>query len=287
MTHRQILELAGVLAEHGVDVLQDCRGIPLASLRRFQKATESHFQAWIEVLEGNREFAEFPWLDALSEWCDRIQPTLQEISTSGVLIRVACTLLHSVGERQDIPLAVDVARQTIQSYSRAVQVAIASVTLRPNVPPQELCILNRLGAHCDRLSDLLCGSLLPLVKCSDFAVDAARAADYAETFGRRPGLVRLPVRQAFKRMPKSELAQSELAEEVQRALVECLPYVKRIRTRPKDELGDLAEMMQPQILRLPERPKRKPASTTSELLLPVSFPTCSFAAFHRKDSAQS
>ncbi len=265
LNHRQVLELAGWLAEHGAEVVGRCRGIPVAALRRYLKARQTQFQAWLEVLVEKQGSEQFAQPDAeIYEGYDLLT-TIGEIAVHGVLGRVASTILSSIGERLDIPLAVDVANQTARTFGKIVQTAMAAAALRTEIPAIELSGLDKFGRLCDRLSDLFCGTLLPALKCDRFVVDQARAADFAQTFGRQPSLVRVPLRKAALARPAKALTWSDLAADVERSLLECMPILVNYRSARLDELTDLMQIFGPRIYRFPGRnmavPARPPAKS--------------------------
>ena len=111
MTHRQILALAGWLAEHSATLVERRRGIPVSALRNYLTARQEQYQAWCEILRTDRSY--FGGQDGRQggDATDRLLATLEEIATAGVLVRVTSTLLHTIGIKMDIPLAIDVAAQ--------------------------------------------------------------------------------------------------------------------------------------------------------------------------------
>jgi hypothetical protein len=282
MNHQQVLQLAGWLAEHGANVVGRCRGIPVAALRRYLKARQTQFQAWSEVLSEKQCDEHFPQPDTGTDEHCELLTAIREIAPHGILVRVASTILYSIGERLDIPLAVDVATRTARSFSKVVQMAMAAVALRTQIPASELSGLDRLGRLSDRLSDLLCGALLPTLRCDRFVVDRGRAADFAQTFGRQPSLVRVPLRKAALAMPAEASAWKAEAAEVEHSLLECLPILANYRSARPDELNDLVETFAPKIYLLPERNAEPPARPPTEPPRPLAFPTLSFTQVLRK-----
>jgi hypothetical protein len=135
---------------------------------------------------------------------------------------------------------------------------------------------------CDRLSDLLCGSLLPTLRCDRFTVDRERAADFAQTYGRQPSLVRVPLRKAALVIPAAAPTWRDLAAEVERSLLECLPILVNYRSARPDELTDLVETFSPKLHLFAERNANAPTHVPVEPARPLAFPTLSFAECHRK-----
>jgi hypothetical protein len=282
MNHRQVLELAGWLAEHGADVAGRCRGIKAAALRRYHSARQTQFHAWLEVLVEKRhgEFPAHPIAD--SDTGHDALTTVQEIAPHGVLVRVASTILYSIGERLDIPLAMDVANQTARSFDSVAHAATAALALRSWIPAQALSDLARIRRVCDRLSDLLCGSLLPTLRCDRFAVDRERAADFANTYGCQPSLVRVPIRKSALVVPAAAPTWRDLAVEVEQSLLACLPTVVNFRGARPDELTDLTEIFGPRLCHFSKRDAKAAADVPSEPARPLAFPTLSFARVFRK-----
>jgi hypothetical protein len=224
MTHRHVLELAGRIAQHGALVLGQCRGIPVAALRGCLKARKAQCDEWSQMLvqsapEGFRLDIDGP----LPTW-ETIGPVLQEISTGSILLRVASTVLHGIGEHLDIPLAIDVATQSARALEGVIQRSVGLIAVRANLTCSQLGALDRLGQSADRISDLLCGALFSVFRCDRYFVDRERAKDFAETFGRNPNLIRLPIEQFSKQLPR-QLVSGGSAREVERSLVACLPIL--------------------------------------------------------------
>lgn len=282
MTHRQVLELAGWLAEHGAEVAGRCRGIPVAGLRQYLDARNTQFQTWMKVLHENHPTDEFTEPgDKLDAGRDLLT-TIRAIAVHGVLVRVASTVLDAIGERMDIPLARDVANRTARVYGKVVQAAMAAVALRTEIPARELSGLDRLGRLCDRLSDLFCGTLLTALRCDRFVVDPERAADFAQTFGRQPALVRVPLRDAAVALPADIPIWRGLAAEVERSLLACLPILVNYRSARADNLTDLVQTFGPTIVPFSERTAGTPADRPDPPSRPLAFPTLSVAQFLRK-----
>ena len=282
MNHRQVLELAGWLAEHGAEVVGRCRGIRVAALQRYLRARQIQFEGWLQDFVTKQRGEQFTQPDAETDAVRDLLTKVQEIAPHGVLVRVASTILYSIGERLDIPLAVDVANQTAQSFTKVVQTAMGAVVLRTQIPASELSGLDRLRRLSDRLSDLLCGALLTTLRCDRFTVDRERAADFAQTFGRQPSLVRVPLRKAALAMPAEAPTRRGLAAEVERSLLECLPILVNYRSARPDELTDLVEIFGPKLYRFPERNAKVLTHAPAEPPQPLAFATLSFAKCLRK-----
>ncbi len=311
MTHKQVLVLAGRLAEHGGKLIERSDGAAPAALRRYLRTSRALFQAWTARLDTRatpaprfdsilpsehhcRRFTIHPTCvpdhepdeligGSIAPWRDQLLPTLQTVATVGVFVRVAGVLLHAVGDRLDIPLARDTALRSLRAYERTVLAAMASVTRCGDAPKRDLQSLDRWGSACDRLSDLLCGSLAPLVNYSRFVVDPARATDFAGTYGRFPGLLRVPLRSIAGTVPHGSMTRGDLVHQAVDALFQCVPAASEFLSGPTDEMRDLEELFRPRVLPMP---KASPNVTTAQTSLrsapSLVFPTLSFATVLQK-----
>jgi hypothetical protein len=236
----------------------------------------------LELLGERQRDEQFTRPDSEIDGGRGLLTAVQDIAPHGILVRVASTILYSIGVRLDIPLAIDVASLTARSLGKAWQTAMAAVAMCTEIPASELSGLDRLGRQCHRLSDLCCGALLPALKCDRFAVDRQRAADFALTFGRQPPLVRVPLRKAALVMTAETSIWGAVSVEVERSLLECFPIAVNHRSPRPDELTDLMETFGPKIYQFPERNANVPARPPAQPKRPVAFPTLSFAQFFRK-----
>jgi hypothetical protein len=310
MTHRQVLDWAGRLAEHGGELIERSSGAAPAALRRYLRTSRALFQAWTARLDApatpppllepilrvephGRRFtihaAYVPddepnelVVGSTAQWRDHALPTLQTIATFGVFVRVAGVLLHAIGDRLDIPQARDTALRSLRAYERTVLAGMASVTRRGDAPKPDLQSLDRLGSACDRLSDLLCGSLASLVNCERFVVDPARATDFAGTYGRFPGLLRVPLRSVAGAVPHGSMTRGDLAHQMVDAMHQCFPAASRFLGSPTDEMRDLEEMFRPRVLPMPDASPRVPAPSSLPGTPSLAFPTLSFVAMLQK-----
>lgn len=231
MTHRSGLLLAGRLSVHAAELVGRCAAVSAAALRQYSAAGDARSRVWADVL-AKPEPGRAAKIEA-AEWCHRFRPVLEAIATGSVLVRVAATTMDALGRRFDIPFAKDVARRSVSRHDDAREAALSWVMLH-DLPDAELESLNRLGQCCDRLSDMLCGSMMPHVGSDLFVVDRERASDFAETFARRPALLRLTIAQALRRLPAGAITPTGLSQEVERALVACVPGILGIsRAAPR------------------------------------------------------
>jgi hypothetical protein len=208
-----------------------------------------------------------------------VRPALEELAASRILLRVSSTVLHGLGQRLDIPFAIDVAKQSTRAFEGVVHQAIGLIALREDAHCSELAALDQLGQIADRLSDLLCGALLPAFKCDDYLVDRARGHDFADTFGRDPSLVRVPMQQALKRFPRQVEAVAT-AIEVKQSLAACLPM---LNSEPKAAGGQCVNQSG-QKIGLSSTELRIVGGHTQDSLRDeaVVFPTHSFARSRRR-----
>jgi hypothetical protein len=274
MTHRQILELAGRFTEHGATILRQCRGISVAALRRYLKARQTQCREWSQILDHS-PVAEGPGVMCSAASWDDVRPALQEIATGGILLRVASTVLHAIGNRLDIPLAIDVAGQTARAFDGVVQRAMAFVAVREDISCSQLVALDKLGQLADRMSDLLCGALLPTLQCDRFLVDRERARDFAETFGRDRTLVRVPIQQCLKRLPH-DWHSVHTATEVERALGACL-QIPTEGAAPVSGMRQLAQATELRVIGQKELDTGVSEASPPRSSTPLSFPSHSFA----------
>jgi hypothetical protein len=275
MTHRQILELASSLAEHGSALARGCRGLSVAALRGYLATVQSQCRRWSETLI-HPALIEPPHGPIPTSWTE-LRPTLEELSTLGILLRISNTLLHTIGERRDIPFAKDVACRTARSHERVVQRAMAVITVSGEFPDELLVQVDRLGRMADRMSDLLCSATLAELKCDRFAVDPKRMADFAVTFARNPRLVRVPMQKALQSWPHTQRVFRG-AEEVERVVRECFADLATVEVVARSAARNAPPLrvVRPSGSETVQS-TRSSAASASPGAAPLAFPKHSFA----------
>jgi hypothetical protein len=288
MTHGHLVELAGRIAQHGTVILKQCRGIPVAGLKRYLEARKSQCADWSHMLVQAAAGADHLGVDSPPFNWQTLWPVIEEISTSSILLRVSGSLLHGIGEQLDIPFAIDVASRSARAFDGVVQRVIGFIALRNDLSCSQLVELDRLGQMADRMSDLLCGALLPASKCDRYFVDRERARDFAETFGRNSNLVQVSIQRFSKRLPQHPLSVST-ARDVVRSLVACLPVLANLPESGARPIGRTDKAGGPIGLRVvgQEACQAPPKPMEGSAPKPVSFPSHSFARSRQRlrDSA--
>lgn len=281
-THRHVLALAGLLAEQCLEVLHACGGVSEKALRRFTVSADALFRAWTESLAPR---IDPPTDDSANAASPRVlRPVFDAMATSGVLLRVACTLLGAIGRQKKIPAAADAAEATIRKLIDVARPAFRSLARNSQIPAAERDAIDQLAKRCDRLSDVLCGTMLLHTDGIAFVVDAERAADFAQTFARFPALVRVPVRQAAGWCSAAEGPFDSLTAELTQSFSACLAGSFQSRRTPPDPFTDLAEMFRPRILRLPTQQR---AGSPTARVQSLAFPTFSLAKILERAATRS
>ncbi len=253
----------------------------MAPLRRTARAATALFRTWSALL---RPTSDIPIVESggnSNAARDRVA-ILAEMATVGVWLRVASTVLHAAGEQTKTRVAAAVARKLMRRFDRARESANESIGRWSTIDAAQCLALDRHTARCERLSDLLCGAMLPQSKNPCFAVDSDRAADFANTFGRFPALVRVPVRRAAEWAPPGTLAASDHVRAVVRALSDCLVGLAAVPRAVPDPFTDLTEMFRPRILPLPTRSSARSPRPIAGFTDPLMFPSMSFAKLYAR-----
>jgi hypothetical protein len=184
MHARDLIEVAGLVAYNGPQMIAGAHSLAPAPLEQYWAVSKCRFENWNRTLKlhsaATSRRGPAPLDDALD-----LRATLDEIFISEILVRVWTTVLVGRDRRMrtgvDEPLARNVFESHMEARHRALKLLVHSNTF---TTPQAVAI-NRLRRRAERWSDVLIGGLLGACDVDDFAVDAERAADFADDLAHR------------------------------------------------------------------------------------------------------
>jgi hypothetical protein len=176
---RELVELAAVVAVHAPVFARQGNAVPQSAIEQYWVASKCRIERWLRLLRRLTDAADQLPLPAALAW-PRIQPVLEEILASELLTRVwtAAAVAHDQN-RSDENLA-PIARNVWLSHLDVRRRLLQLIAQGRIIAPDRGQPLDRLRRRIERWSDMLLAHLNPLIDTAEFAVDAARARDFAE-----------------------------------------------------------------------------------------------------------
>jgi hypothetical protein len=233
---RELVELAAVVAVHSPAFARQGNAVPQAAIEQYWVASKCRIDRWLRLLRRLTNAAdEFP-LPAALAW-PRVQPVLEEILASELLTRIwtAAAVAHDEN-RSDENLA-PIARNIWLSHLDARRRLLALIAEGRSIGPERGQTLDRLRRRMERWSDMLLAHFSPLIDTAEFAVDAARARDFADDL--------IPHASAAERMLTCQIVQASLSASLAPSLHRQSPSADLNRQIASAILACLPESLTP------------------------------------------
>jgi hypothetical protein len=161
-----------------------------------------------------------------------VRGVLEEILTGEVLTRVWTAVLCACDREHGSRQAEPVARSVLIGHLEARHRVLTLLVRGRGIDAEQGVKLNHLRRRSERWTDLLVGYLSGLHDVSEFAIDPARARDFAEDLryqGDLPGgrhawpLVLASVRSAFRQGLSPTSPNADLNTRIAAAILSCFP----------------------------------------------------------------
>jgi hypothetical protein len=176
---RELVELAAVVAVHGPVFARQGHAVPQAAIEQYWVASKCRIDRWLRLLRRLTDAAEQLPIPAPLAW-PRIQPVLHEILAGELLTRIwtAAAVAHDENRADEnlAPIVRNIWLSHLDVRRRLLQLVADGRALDPDKSQS----LDQLRRRMDRWCDMLLAHLSPLIDTMEFAVDAARARDFAD-----------------------------------------------------------------------------------------------------------
>jgi hypothetical protein len=180
MHARDLVEVAGIVASGGPQIVRATGVLAAAQLERYWAASKCRLENWHRALKrAAAEPAGFDRDETLE-----LRATLDEIFVSEMLTRVWTAVLCLRGRRQGTNLEEALARNVLDSHLEVRTRALA-LLVGGRLGPRQAAALNRVRRRAERWTDVLVGGLVGEGEVGEFAFDAERAADFAAHLAQR------------------------------------------------------------------------------------------------------
>jgi hypothetical protein len=194
MHARDLVELAAIVSAPGPVLVHGTRQLSATAIEQYWTASKCRLDRWGRSLKGitrGADDARGPGRAAgiagrspAPGW-PRVRGTLEEILTGEVLTRVWAAVLSAYDRHHGSDDAAAVARSVLTGHLEARHRVLTLLVSSPVIEAEGAVKLNHLRRRSERWTDLLVGYLAGREDVSQFAVDPARARDFAEDLRHR------------------------------------------------------------------------------------------------------
>jgi hypothetical protein len=230
MNSHELIELAAIISAHGPGLVTGVERISENSLEQYWTTSKVRLDRWCRSLRNFSTLAGEPkWRAA--NW-PRIRIILEEIITGEMLTRVWTAVLCAHDRVHQLCEAEPIARSVLLGHLEARHRVLTLLLNTPGLDLKTAAKLNRLYDLCERWTDMLVGYLFGLGDMSEFAIDPARAKDFAQDLrdeGVHPGrrivwpLILASLRASFRQELSAESPNADLNLRIAAGILGCFP----------------------------------------------------------------
>lgn len=188
MHARELVELAAVVSAHGPALVRSTRRLSAASLEAYWTASKCRLDRWGRSLKRFTGDAAGATAQRRRARWPLIRSVLEEILTGEVLTRVWTAVVCAHDRHHGSDEAEAIARSVLIGHLEARHRVLTLLVRGPGIETEGAVKLNHLRRRTERWTDLLVGYLAGLHDVGEFAIDPARAKDFAEDLRRRSSL---------------------------------------------------------------------------------------------------
>jgi hypothetical protein len=230
MHARDLIEVAGLVALHGPQLVGLCHTSNSLRLEQYWSASKCRFESWSRVLKRHGSSASGQSAEEFDKWIE-LRSTLDEIFTSEILTRLWTAVVVASDRLRGADTAEALARNVLATHVEARHRAL-TLLLDPRGFQWEALAVNRLRRRAERWTDLLLGGLEHVCDIKEFAIEAERATDFAIDLAQRrndPGgrhawnLTLVSLRNSFRGGLSPIAANPAANARIAAGILECFP----------------------------------------------------------------
>lgn len=264
MHARELVEVAGLVALNGPLLIAGSHAPSNVYLEQYWATSKGRYDNWCRTLKSYALAVHDESHEHFDEWV-RFRAALDEIFLSEMLTRVWTAVLVAGDRAAKINTAEPIARNVLATHLEARRRALTLLVHARGINTHQAVAVNRLRRRAERWADVLIGGLLHLADVREFAVDADRAADFAEDLGRarhEPGgrhawrLTLVSLRTAFQGGLAPMAANADANARVAASILGCFPpdlfdttgvfqslWMMRLSANATDAQGMIADLL--------------------------------------------
>lgn len=230
MHARELVELAAIVSAHGPVLVRGTERLSTTAVEQYWTASKCRLDRWGRSLKDFASDARHAAEPRRRAQWPLLRGVLEEILTGEVLTRVWTAVLCAYDRHHGGNDAEAVARSVLIGHLEARHRVLTMLVRGPGIQPEQAVKLNHLRRRAERWTDLLVGYLSGLHDVSEFAVDPARARDFAEDLqyqchlkgGRHAWpLVLASLRAAFRHALGSVSPNADLNAKIANSILSC------------------------------------------------------------------
>lgn len=188
MHARELVELAAIVSAHGPVLVRGTHRLSNTSVEQYWTTSKCRLDRWNRSLKNFSDEAHNTDPQRRRDQWPLVRGVLEEILTGEVLTRVWTAVLCAYDRHHGTSEAESIARSVMVGHLEARHRVLTLLVRGPGIDVEAAVKLNHLRRRSERWADLLVGYLTGLHDVSEFAVDPARAKDFAEDLRYRSDL---------------------------------------------------------------------------------------------------
>jgi len=230
MHARELVELAAIVSAHGPVLVRGTEQLSVTGIEQYWTMSKCRLDRWGRSLkcfttgaaEAGPEWAQAQW--------PLVRGVFEEILTGEVLTRAWTAVLCAYDRYHGTNEAEAVARSVLIGHLEARHRVLTLLVRQPAIHVEQAVKINHVRRRSERWSDLLVGYLTGLHDVSEFAVEPARAKDFAEDLQYRSNLkggrqawplVLASLRSAFQKGLAPISPNADLNTKIATAILSC------------------------------------------------------------------
>ena len=226
----ELVELAALISAQGPGLVVGVDRLSENGLEQYWTNSKIRLDRWCRALRSFATAAGDPkWRQ--HHW-PHIRGVMEEVISSEMLTRVWAAVLCAHDRRHKLSEAEPIARSVMLGHLEARHRVLTLLLNTPGLDVKAAFKLNQLQNLSHRWTDLLVGYLIPLGDLSEFAIDPARARDFAQDLrdeGMHPGrrivwpLILTALRSCFPQDSSAETPNADLNFRIAAGILACFP----------------------------------------------------------------
>ncbi len=176
----ELVELAALLASNAGPFIETSDCAESGSVEQYWSRSRCRMDNWTVAIKHFQETAgELPAAEEAASWA-KVKPTLEEILTGDVLVRVWTALAVAHDDHRGGRYLEPIARSVLVGHLEARNRALNLMVYGKGLALEHAVALNKLRRQAERWSDLLLARVHVFSPVDELAFDAARVQEFSD-----------------------------------------------------------------------------------------------------------